>query len=270
MSDAALAADRMSCRTFGTGHQMALGLHCSLAHGGEFAGMAKEMPALRLIAPDLPGHGRSADWDGQGDYHSDVTRQVLALLAQLDAGPMPVIGHSFGATIALRVALERPEAVNALVLIEPVLFCAARSAGGPAFAAHLAAHAAYDAGQRAGDLPGAAAAFQAIWGSGFATLPQAQQDYISARIPLVAAANAALNEDSAGMLAFGRLESLGVPVLLVQGAASPPIIDAVHTELARRLPQVRRARVQGAGHMLPVTHAAECAALITEFLSLSR
>jgi pimeloyl-ACP methyl ester carboxylesterase len=43
-------------------------------------------------------------------------------------------------------------------------------------------------------------------------------------------------------------------VLLVEGAESPPIIDAVQEELARRLPQARRLIVPGAGHMVPITH----------------
>lgn len=262
------AGSRIWCRDYGAGAQTALALHCSLGHSGEFAGLAAELPGFRLIAPDLPGHGRSADWDGRGDYHSQVTRDVLALLAQAGEGAVPLIGHSFGATVALRAAMERPEAVSALVLIEPVLFCAARAAGGSAFAAHQAAHAGFEAAFRAGDLTRAAAEFQAIWGAqAFAALPAVQQDYIAARIALVAAATATLNEDGAGMLAYGRLESLGIPVLLVQGDQSPPVIDAIHTELARRLPQVQRAQVAGAGHMLPVTHASVCAGLVRDFLT---
>lgn len=256
-------------REYGAGAQTALALHCSLAHSGAFAGLAAKLPALRLIAPDLAGHGRSPDWDGRGDYHAEVTRDVLALLVQECAGPVPLIGHSFGATVALRAAMERPDAVSALVLIEPVLFCAARSAGGPAYAVHQAAQAGFEVAFRDGDLRGAAAEFQAVWGAQvFDALPVAQQDYIAARIPLVVAANATLNEDAAGMLVYGRLESLGIPVLLLQGDQSPPVIDAIHTELARRLPQVQRARVAGAGHMLPVSHAADCASVITDFLSL--
>ncbi|MDO8884511.1 alpha/beta fold hydrolase [Pseudotabrizicola sp.] len=269
MSGAAVADPPLYWRRYGQGDKTAVALHCSLAHSGKFAGLAAALPEFGLIAPDLPGHGRSADWSGRGDYHSETTRDVLAMLAQLDLGAVPLIGHSFGATVALRVALERPEAVSALVLIEPVLFCAARAAGGPSFAVHLAAHAGFAAARRVGDLHKAAAAFQAIWGAGLAfdALPEAQQDYISARTPLVAATNPVLNDDAAGMLVYGRLESLGVPVLLVQGDQSPPIIDAIHTELARRLPQVQRAQVVGAGHMLPVTHPRDCAALIRAFLS---
>ena len=59
-----------------------------------------------------------------------------------------------------------------------------------------------------------------------------------------------------------RLEAVGVPVLLIEGADSPPIIEAVQSELARRLAQSSRLRVAGAGHMVPITHAAEVAAAV--------
>ena len=69
-----------------------------------------------------------------------------------------------------------------------------------------------------------------------------------------AATESAVTEDSGGLLLPWRLEALGLPVLLVEGALSPPVIGAVHDELARRLPQVGRVVVPGAGHMLPITH----------------
>jgi lipase len=50
------------------------------------------------------------------------------------------------------------------------------------------------------------------------------------------------------------LESIGVPVLLIEGADSPPIIDAVQTELDRRICQSTRLIVPGAGHMVAITH----------------
>jgi pimeloyl-ACP methyl ester carboxylesterase len=187
----------------------------------------------------------------------------------MEAGPVHLIGHSFGATVALRMALEDPDRIASLTLFEPVLFCAAQAAGGAAFRTHMADHAPFGEKLAAGDMAGAAEAFQAIWGRGqpFADLPSAQRDYIVQRIPLIAAQNATLVEDAAGLLGYGRLEGVGIPTLLVQGAESPPVIDAINTELARRLPQVTRATVAGAGHMLPITHPAECAAVIRAFMA---
>jgi pimeloyl-ACP methyl ester carboxylesterase len=115
----------------------------------------------------------------------------------------------------------------------------------------------------------AAVQFQAIWGNGepLAAMTAAQQDYITQRIGLIAAQNPALIQDSAGILAPWRLESLGVPVLLLEGAASPAVIPAILDELARRLPQVRRVVVPGAGHMLPMTHTAAVAGAIAAHLA---
>ena len=60
--------------------------------------------------------------------------------------------------------------------------------------------------------------------------------------------------DAANIVGPGRLEGITVPVLLVEGGDSPPVIDAVQSVLAARLPQVTRLIVPGAGHMVPITH----------------
>lgn len=268
MSEGVFGGVATHWRVFGAGDMQVLALHCSLAHQGAWAGLALGLPGVTLTAPDLLGHGRSADWDGRSDFHSLATRQAMGLLRAMPDGPVHLIGHSFGATVALRMALEDMDRIASLTLFEPVLFCAARAAGGPAFADHLAAHAPFAEALEAGDLDAAAESFQAIWGRGerFCDLPTGQRRYIVDRIGLIAAQNATLLEDAAGILAYGRLESLGVPTLLVQGGESPAVIDVINAELARRLPQARRATVAGAGHMLPITHAAECAALVSEFL----
>ena len=251
-------------RTFGSGPRNAVALHCSLAQGAAWAGVAAGLPGVTLLAPDLPGHGRSPDWDGVTDYHSLTTRAVLALME----APCDLIGHSFGATVALGIALEHPDLVRTLTLIEPVLFAAARAAAAPAFAHHRADMAAFEQLFRSGDRRAAAAAFQAVWGGAPLTdLPARMQDYIVARIDLIVAAAPALEDDTAGLLAPGRIEALAVPVLLVEGARSPSVIGAIQTELARRMSQARRGVIEGAGHMVPITHAAQVATAIAAHLA---
>ena len=89
---------------------------------------------VQISAPDLPGHGQSPDWPGTPDYHSYTTRAVAPLIDR----PMDLIGHSLGATVALRIAVAAPEAVRSLTLIEPALFAAAPdpAAARPATAAN--------------------------------------------------------------------------------------------------------------------------------------
>ncbi len=255
-------------RIYGSGPRPVLALHCSLAHGGEWAGLAGLLAGVRLMAPDLPGHGRQPEWDGQSDTHADATRQAADCAAALGA-PVDVIGHSFGATVALRLALERPELVRSLVLVEPVLFAAAKAAEDPRFAAFAVREGVFRALLAQGRAEEATEAFLTVWGSGqpFADLTPEARAYMGARIGIVAALDPVLMGDAAGLLRYMAMESLGVPVLLVEGDQSPPIIDAIQTELARRLPMASRAVVPGAGHMLPVSHAAALAPLVAAHLA---
>jgi len=78
----------------------------------------------------------------------------------------------------------------------------------------------------------------------------------------VQASNEALRRDSANILREGGLEAIDAPVLIVMGEDSPPVIPAIADALATRLPDVGRARVPGAGHMLPITHPQQLAELI--------
>lgn len=251
-------------RHWGQGGRQVLALHCSLAHSGAWSGLAAGLAGVRFTAPDLPGHGRSADWPGARDLHETATAMAVALADRI-GGPLDLIGHSFGATVALRLALERPDLLRSLVLVEPVLFSAVRRAGGAEYAAFASGYAGVNA-LIGSDPAQAAALFHATWGQGsFADLPARQRDYMIRRMPLVAGQNPVLLDDLPGLTAPGRLEALARPVLLLEGAQSPPVIAAIQQVLAARLPQAWRVVVPGAAHMLPISHAAAVAGHIGGF-----
>jgi lipase len=254
------------------GDRPVLALHCSLAHAGAWSGLAERLSGITLTGFDQIGHGRAPDWDGLADLHDAATADAIAMALHLGQGrAIDLFGHSFGGTVALRVALMRPDLVRSLMLVEPVLFAAARASGAAAWGAFHADHLRVAELMAGGDRAGAARLFHGLWGTGetLETLPEKARDYITNRIHLIPAQNAVLLDDSKGLLRAGGLEAVSVPVLLVEGAASPPIIAANHAELARRLPQARRASVTGAGHMLTLTHADELAALVGPHLASS-
>jgi pimeloyl-ACP methyl ester carboxylesterase len=71
---------------------------------------------LRPIAPDLPGFGKSIAGKGRwsiGKVAEDLERFVLGLVGQ----PLVVVGISMGGTIALQFALDFPQWVEKLVLV---------------------------------------------------------------------------------------------------------------------------------------------------------
>lgn len=249
----------------GTGSRRALAIHCSLAHSGSWGPLARALgDALRLTAFDLPGHGHSGAWQGQGEIQAVST----AMAADFLDAPTDIIGHSFGATVALRLAVEHPELVRSLILYEPVFFAVALHDRPDVRAGHEAEMAEYGAGMAAGDFYRAAVGFTHVWGDrrGWTVLPEAARRAMAAQMPLIEAANPALYGDAGGMLASGALERIGAPTLLMEGSTSPEIIGVINAGLAARLPNARRVSVQGAGHMGPISHSKVVAEEILGFL----
>ncbi|MCM2562669.1 alpha/beta hydrolase [Lutimaribacter sp. EGI FJ00015] len=251
----------------GHGHRKALLLHCSLGHSGGWQGVARYLDdMLDMTAFDLPGHGRSADWDGVSDLQTVSMNMALDFLDPDQ--PLDLIGHSFGGTIALRIAVERPELVRSLVLIEPVFFAVAMADRPDLLDMHDQDLGPYYRAMQAGELEEATRIFSGFWGDGRAwdTIPAPQRAAMVKRIRLVHAGHPQIYGDKAGILASGALDRLSHPTLLIEGGDSPPYVAAINDGLMKRLRRAERIVVDGAGHMVPITHPEEVAAQVRGFL----
>jgi len=72
---------------------------------------------LRVLAPDLRGHGRSAHEEGVGGYSvGNTLRDLDQLLAQV--GRVVLLGHSLGGMLSLVLASLRPAQLAGLVLVD--------------------------------------------------------------------------------------------------------------------------------------------------------
>lgn len=231
----------------------ALAIHCTLGHVGAWRRLASALERdLSLLAFDLPSHGKSGVWDRTGNVHDVATDMARALITE----PMDLIGHSFGATVALRIAVESPELVRSLTLIEPVYFA-------PAFADEPELQVEYkrfsapmDAAFASGNEREAARVFNRDWGDGtpWDTLPERMRDHMARLVHFVNASGLFLHHDSAGLLEQGRMARAAMPTVMIEGDQSPPMSAKVAISLKKRLPDVERVIIKGAGHMLPVTH----------------
>ena len=252
--------------TFGQGPRNAFMIHCSLASSAAWGGLARHLSgALTMTAMDMPGHGRSADWDDRGEIQG-ATAEIAADFLQ---APTDLIGHSFGATVALRLAVERPELVRTLTLIEPVFFAVAIADRPEIARDHAVESADFEAAMATGDFWEAARTFTELWGDGtpFEAVPASQQKELARQMPLVGAGMPALYHDVGNMLEAGRLGRISQPVLLIEGSTSPGVIGAICEGLEHRLPNAARAVIGGAGHMAPITHAGQVSGKILRFLS---
>lgn len=270
MPEGILAGTPAFWRDEGTGARRALLLHCTFAHSGAWkALMGLLADDLTMQAMDLPAHGRS----GPRDFSCSWQSQSVAMALELaKSGPTPVdlIGHSFGATVALRLAVEQPDLVRSLILIEPVFFSAAREDNRPEYDAHMKDHGAFYDQLVAGNYEAAARGFSDMWGGPlkWEDQSQAQRDYLIERIELIKdSGNTALGvgEDH---IPLSALAGLDLPVLLIEGATSEPIIGAVQSVLHKTYRNAKRVIVEGAGHMVPITHPKIVAKEIRAFMGL--
>lgn len=96
-----------------------------LIHGGGVADsylpLAAE-PALRdhyhVIRYRRRGHAGSTPIDGPVSI-AEHAQDCRALLSELDVTQAHIVGHSYGACVALQLALDTPGAVSSLALFEP-------------------------------------------------------------------------------------------------------------------------------------------------------
>jgi len=77
---------------------------------------------FRLVIPDLRGYGRSRGPQPDALHHGYSKRAMaddaLAVMQAMDCTRFAVAGHDRGARVAYRLALDHPEAVEALALLD--------------------------------------------------------------------------------------------------------------------------------------------------------
>ena len=223
--------------------------------------------SFRVLTYDRRGHSESQLLTGQGSVREDVA-DLAALIEHLGLAPSWIAGNSFGASITLRLAGERPELFRGLIGHEPPLF--SLLADDPAVAPLLE-----EVGRRigavveriaSGDHSAAAEVFVetvALGPGAWAQLPpDIQQTFIEHAPTFLNEARdpEGLAFDLAWIKAFSR------PSLLTIGDQSPPTFAPVVMKLADVLPNAEVVTFPGAGHIPHVTHADAYVEAIVAFI----
>jgi pimeloyl-ACP methyl ester carboxylesterase len=232
-------------------------LHGSASSSGQWRALAKRLEGrFRIMAPDLHGHGGSDPWPGPAAPTLDGEAAIIAALADREGGPVHLVGHSYGAAVALHFARRHPERLCSLVLVEPVAFHLLRG-GGPACGAMLAkieGVAGAVARAAAGRNPASGMArFVDFWnGDGAWSRMPAERQAATARLAAAVAGHfAATLAETTPLDAYRAVE---VPTLVACGTETPAPTRHIAEALIRTLPRPWALRVADAGHMLPLTH----------------
>jgi pimeloyl-ACP methyl ester carboxylesterase len=216
----------------------------------------------RCIAPDLIGYGSSAAWPQQAAFGLDAELRAIEPSLRCCADTLHLVGHSYGGVLALHLALADPGRVQSLTLIEPVFFAALKYAGDwSAYFEFCRVRDEFVTALARGDRELAMRRFVDFWmgndaWAGLSADTRASMRNAADKIVLDWQASFAADPGRS------RLSALAVRTLLVRGSDSPrpmrSLVDALHAIM----PGSGRTVVEGAGHLLPRTHASVLASAI--------
>lgn len=267
MTSAAVSAPAFRSAAAGEAPETLLCLHSSGSSGRQWAGLLPLLsPRLRVLKPELLGYGAAARWPVGKPVSLD--EEAERLRPWLGTGGVHLFGHSYGAAVALQIALRWPQRVRSLTLFEPVRFALLTADRSTA----ASAEAIVAVGRRigievlSGALHAAARRFVDYWsGEGaWESLATHHRDALASRMPKVQAEFEALFADPVPAAAYRALQ---MPVYLMGAERSPLPARQVLALLADELPRAGGVTLRGLGHMAPVTHPGRVAAHLPDWLS---
>jgi haloacetate dehalogenase len=237
--------------------------------------------AHRVVAPDLRGYGASrapaGGPRGEGYSKREMAGELVELMAALGHERFAIVGHDRGARVAYRLALDHPERVTrvALLNIVPTIEQFERMGGGPSLGFWpwflLAQPAPFPERMIGADPAALLEHVFATWASDPDAIgPQSREAYRRAMTaPTVAAMCADYRasfhldrEHDADDRAAGR--RIAAPVLVVVGQDETQLADAPDVWRAWA-DDVTAAQVPG-GHFIPEEAPGEVTELLTAFL----
>jgi pimeloyl-ACP methyl ester carboxylesterase len=230
-------------------------LHANASGCGQWrALMARLADRYTVLAPDSYGCGRSPDWHSDRTISLQDEVDLIEPVFERAGDPFVLVGHSYGAAVAMRAAIRHPDRVRALIVYEPTLFSLIEADGpAPNDADGIReAVASAAAALEAGDPDAAARFFIDYWTTPghWARTPGDQKPAITNAIRNVRRWAHALFTEPTPISGFGRL---GMPVLYLTGSRSTRSAQGVARRLTGALPNVVCQDLPNLGHMGPVT-----------------
>src|SRR5262245_7030750 len=111
---------RLSYEDHGSG-RLALLIHGLPGNARAWARVGERLAGrYRVIAPDLPGYGETTPQPPEQDPDVGYASELVEALIRRMGAPDVLAGHSYGAVVALAVALRGNVSIGALALFEPV------------------------------------------------------------------------------------------------------------------------------------------------------
>lgn len=239
-------------------------IHSSASSSGQWrALMASLSGGYRVLAVDLYGYGKSPEWLAQKDIRlADEIALIAPILSQ--AGRFHLVGHSYGAHISIRIAIDNPDRIASLTLYEPTAFHLLE----PGTTAKLEIESVRNDTKRlleTGEDEKAAERFVEYWvGPGaWSGTPEQVRTGITrgmrkVRFEWGSSFDASYSPQD--------ISALPMPILLLTGTRTTSAARGVVATLRKLLPTADLVEFDGLGHMGPVTHPVVVNQAIVSFI----
>ena len=226
--------------------------------------------SFRVLAYDRRGHSESEGPLGQGSVRDDVS-DLATLIEHFGLGPAYVVGNSFGASITLRLAGERPDLLRGIAVHEPPLLSLLRADPRGASMLEEVDRLTGAAVERiaSGDHAGAAEQFcetVALGPGTWAHLPLDVQETFTENAPTFLDEE---NDSEARAIDVETIRGFRSPVLLTVGDQSPAQFAPIIRKVAAILPHAETQTFPGVGHIPHATHPDVYVDAVTRFIQKS-
>jgi len=239
----------------GTGSTV-VALHSSASNGGQWKSLMEHLQGRHCVfTPDLAGYGGSDPWPGGPDQSLSHEAAFIFHMIERWEEPVHLVGHSMGGAVALQIALQHPEWVRSLTLIEPTVFHLLRDGNADdakLFAEVEALRGQLNAAAALGNPNAGMQQFIDYWngnGAWSRTAPL-MKAHLADQLAQV------INNFAAGDAETWLVEScaaLNCPTMALMGTESPKPVQRITDLLVEAMPGSRLHVVPGAGHMVPLT-----------------
>jgi pimeloyl-ACP methyl ester carboxylesterase len=221
--------------------------------------------SFRVFAYDRRGHSQSERVPTQGSIEEDVA-DLAAFIASNGLVPAHVVGNSFGAAIAVKLAAAQPQLLASLAIHEPPLI-------------GMLEHHPMLPGirQRVGGVLATLESGNAELGARqfveTVALGPGMWDKLPPRVRATFVFNAPtwvdeMNEPESVMTVdLARLAGFKSPTLLSEGDQSPPFFAVILKQIASALPHAQHHTYRGGGHVPHLTHPDEFVRVVSGFVS---
>jgi pimeloyl-ACP methyl ester carboxylesterase len=245
-------------------------IHGSLGDYRQWNAIVERLESnYRVIAVSRRHHWPNPPPQPDISYTYEGHRADLQLFLHAIGHPTHVVGHSYGAGVALLAALHDGESIRSLTLIEPA-FGSLLPAATPGLAPELTSRESMVATVKAfvqeGDNERAAEALidwvQAGAG-GFSQLTQTVRDGLLANAKTIGPNIAA----PAPTLTCDELSVLHVPTLVLNGERTRMWYRLIGRAVAACVPGAQAATIEAAGHMAIVENPTQTSMLLTQFIA---